>query len=117
MSRAIRLSMVFGLAAASGVLSAQPQPPLAMKSVIQMPAVQGRIDHLAFDAARDGLFVAALGNNSVEVIDTVKGVHLKTLPGFHEPQGIAVAPDFSIVAVANGDTGTLQLIDRDSYQT
>jgi len=79
--------------------------------------VDGRIDHLAFDAARDRLFVAALGNNSVEAVDTAKGVHLKTLPGFHEPQGIAVVPDLGVVAVANGDSGTLQIIDRDSYQT
>jgi DNA-binding beta-propeller fold protein YncE len=39
------------------------------------------------------------------------------LPGFHEPQGIAIVPDFNAVAIANGNTGTLQLIDRDTYQT
>jgi len=116
MNLPIRLGALFALGAVIGVSSAPPQP-LVMKTVIPLPAVEGRIDHLAFDAARDRLFVAALGNNSVEVIDTARGVHLKTLPGFHEPQGVAVAPDFAVVAVANGDTGTLQLIDRDTYQT
>jgi DNA-binding beta-propeller fold protein YncE len=103
-------------AAASSALAAQG-PLLLLKTVIPLPDVEGRIDHLAFDAARNRLFVAALGNNSVEVIDTASGVHLKTLPGFHEPQGVAVVPDFGVVAVANGDTGTLQLIDGETYQT
>jgi hypothetical protein len=31
--------------------------------------VKGRIDHLSIDVEKARLFVAALGNNSVEVID------------------------------------------------
>jgi hypothetical protein len=31
-----------------------------------MPNVKGRIDHFAADAARHRLFVAALGNDTVE---------------------------------------------------
>lgn len=110
------LTAVVALATAGGLSGAQ-SPPLQLETVIPLPNVEGRIDHLAFDAARNRLFIAALGNNSVEVIDTVGGVHLKTLPGFHEPQGVAAAPDFGVIAVANGDTGTLQLIDRETYQT
>jgi hypothetical protein len=110
------LGAMFAVAAVGAGMSGQ-SVPLVMKRVIPLSGVEGRIDHLAFDAARDRLFVAALGNNSVEVIDTARDVHLKTLPGFHEPQGIAVVPDLGVVAVANGDSGTLQLIDRDTYQT
>ncbi|MDO8794300.1 MAG: hypothetical protein Q7J25_06755 [Vicinamibacterales bacterium] len=75
-----------------GYVSAQSQP-VVLKNVIPLPKVEGRIDHLAFDAARGRLFVAALGNDSVEVMDTVNGTHVTTLPGFHEPQGLAVVPD------------------------
>jgi DNA-binding beta-propeller fold protein YncE len=82
-----------------------------------MPSVAGRIDHLAFDPARQRLFVAALGNDSVEVIDTARNMHLRSLPGFHEPQGIARVPDLNAVAVANGESGTLQLLDADTFQT
>jgi len=35
-------------------------------------------------------------------VDGQAGAHLKSLPGFHEPQGIAVVPDAKAVAVANG---------------
>ncbi len=77
---------------------------------IALPQVEGRIDHLAFDSAHQRLYVAALGNNTVEVIDTAADRHLKSVPGFHEPQGIAVAPDFDLVAVANGEGDGIQFV-------
>jgi hypothetical protein len=86
-------------------------------ATIAMPNVAGRIDHLGFDTARQRLFVAALGNDTIEVIDTAKNVHLQSLPGFHEPQGVAVVSDLGAVAVANGDTGTLELVDVATLQT
>src|SRR5215471_5391881 len=69
--------------------SAQSSSALRQVGAIRLPGVKGRIDHLGFDAARQQLFVAALGNDSVEVLDTAKLAHLKSLTGFHEPQGIA----------------------------
>lgn len=80
---------------------------------IALPQVDGRIDHLAFDAAHQRLYVAALGNNTVEVIDTAAGALLKSLPGFHEPQGIAVAGDLDVIAVANGQGEGLQFLHSD----
>jgi DNA-binding beta-propeller fold protein YncE len=110
---------LFGLIAAMSCTVAQGQPAEQLKPVatIPLPDVEGRIDHLAFDAQHQRLFVAALGNDTVEVIDAASNTHVKSLPGFHEPQGIAVAPDVGAVAVANGDTGTLQLLDAQTFQT
>jgi hypothetical protein len=91
--------------------------PLRLEATIALPAISGRIDHLALDPVRQRLFVAALGNDSVEVVDTVRNMHLRSLPGFHEPQGLAVVPDVNAVAVANGDSGTLQLVDAATLDT
>jgi DNA-binding beta-propeller fold protein YncE len=99
------------------IAGAQPSAMLAPVATIALPGVAGRIDHLAYDAARQRLFVAALGNDTVEVIDTATATHLRSLPGFHEPQGIATITDLNAMAVANGDTGTLQLIDAANFQT
>jgi DNA-binding beta-propeller fold protein YncE len=96
---------------------AQSSPALRQLAAVRLPGVQGRIDHLAFDSAQQHLFVAALGNNTVEVLDTAKNVHLRSLSGFREPQGIAVVPDAGAVAVANGGTGTLQLVDSQTFAT
>jgi DNA-binding beta-propeller fold protein YncE len=101
----------------SAVARAQSPEPLEQIGTIALPNVEGRIDHLAFDAQQQRLFVAALGNDTVEVLDAARNVHLRSLPGFHEPQGIAVAPDFGAIAVANGDTGTLQLLDAQTLET
>lgn len=92
-------------------------PPLKLIATVPLPSVAGRIDHLAFDVERHLLFVAALGNGTVEVVDTSTNRLLRSLPGFHEPQGITVVPESHAVAVANGDTGTLQLIDEGTFQT
>jgi YVTN family beta-propeller protein len=86
-------------------LAAQPQGPLRFVRAIPLPNVEGRIDHLAADIEQRRLYVAALGNNTVEVLDVANGTHLKSVPGFHEPQGIAVVPASREVVVANGDTG------------
>lgn len=119
MTRA-RVTVAATLAAVAMLLQAargaQAPAPLRQIASIPLPHVSGRIDHLAFDGPRRHLFVAALGHGSVEVVDTAKNVHVRSLADFHEPQGIAVVPDSSGVAVANGGTGTLQLLDAQTFQ-
>ncbi len=93
------------------------QEPLRFLRAIELPRVEGRIDHLALDPAGEKLFVAALGNNTVEVVDVKNGSHVKSLTGFHEPQGIAGVPDTSLIAVANGQGDGIQLIDANDYRS
>jgi DNA-binding beta-propeller fold protein YncE len=92
------------------------QSPLIQVGSIDLPRVEGRIDHLAFDAANQRLYVAALGNNTVEVIDLRAAAHIRSLPGFHEPQGIAVAGDTKLVAIANGQGEGVDLISGDDFR-
>jgi DNA-binding beta-propeller fold protein YncE len=68
------------------------------------------------DTAASRLYVAALGNNTVEVIDLKNGSRARSLPGFREPQGIAVATDAKLVAVANGRGEGVQLLDAGDYR-
>ncbi|HEX8027813.1 MAG TPA: hypothetical protein VF491_05095 [Vicinamibacterales bacterium] len=109
------ISILLGVVA--GRPAAQATAPLRQIAAIDMPGVTGRIDHLAFEPSTRRLFVAALGHDTVEVLDTERSVHLRSLTGFDEPQGIAVVPDVGGIAVANGGTGTLQLIDAKSLST
>jgi YVTN family beta-propeller protein len=114
-----RLVCIWSAAALAGALATHvgAQASLQMTASIPLPNVSGRIDHLAFDADRHRLFVAALGHNTVEVLDTATGTHLTSIPGFSEPQGIAVAPDTRTVAIANGGTGMLMGIDAETLRT
>ncbi len=115
-------TLVIGCVAALAVVScerteAQTSSALRQVAAVRLPGVKGRIDHLAFDPSFQRLFVAALGNNTVEVLDIAKSVHLRSLTGFHEPQGIAFVSDLGAAAIANGDTGTLQLVDAQTFMT
>jgi DNA-binding beta-propeller fold protein YncE len=112
MMKAVVWSGILALLAAT-----QVQDPLVLVRTIELPQVEGRIDHLAVDVRNDRLFLAALGNDTVEVLDLRAGVHLRSLKGFHEPQGIALPPDGTIVAVANGQGADVQLLDRTGFQT
>jgi DNA-binding beta-propeller fold protein YncE len=90
--------------------------PLSPDKTIPMPNVQGRIDHMAADVAGQRLFVAALGNNTVEVLDLKAGKTIQSIPGFDEPQGIAFVPEFNRVFIANGGDGTCRILDGQSLK-
>lgn len=91
--------------------------PLTLDKTIPMPKVEGRIDHMAADAGGQRLFVAALGNNTLEVLDLKAGKTIQRLSGFAEPQGIAYAPELNRVFVANGQDGTCRILDGQSLKT
>src|SRR5438477_2030870 len=112
----MRMMTVVWAVALISLQSTPGQEPLSLVRTIDLPRVEGRIDHLAFDGAGQRLFVAALGNNTVEVLDLKGNTDIKSLPGFHEPQGIAVAPDAKVIAVANGQGEGLQLVDAADYR-
>src|SRR5258708_11161547 len=111
----MRLMFAFAAHIFVSVQTASGQTPLTLVGTIDLPRVEGRIDHLAADIAAQRLYVAALGNNTVEVVDLKSNTHLKSLPGFREPQGIAVVPDGKVVAVANGQGEGVQFIDASDY--
>ena len=99
-----------------GVYGTQEQEPLAFVRAVELPRVEGRIDHLTIDAAEQRLFVAALGNTSVEVVDLRAATDARSLAGFHEPQGIGQPLDGNVVGVANGGTGDLVLLGRTDFR-
>ncbi len=81
---------------------------------IPMPGVKGRIDHLSIDLKRHRLFVAALGNNTVEVLDLDRQQSEASLRGFGEPQGVLYLPDPDRLYVANGSGGRVDILDGNS---
>ena len=95
----------------------QGNAPLRLAQTIPMPGVEGRIDHLSADTKGQRVFVAALGNNSLEVIDVAQGKRTKSIPGLREPQGVVYIPDLDQIIVANGNDGTVRTIDAKSFMT
>jgi DNA-binding beta-propeller fold protein YncE len=89
---------------------------LQLKQTIPLPGVEGRIDHFALDAAGERLFVCALGNNTVEVLDLRKGERVRSITGLGAPQGIAYIPELDRLFVANDKGGICKIYDVKSYQ-
>ena len=94
--------------------SAQDSAPLQLKQTIPLPGVEGRIDHLAVDDASERLFVCALGNNTVEVIDLREGNRVHTIAGLGAPQGVAYVS--GRLFVANDSGGTCDSYDGKDFQ-
>lgn len=104
-SKRCRACSLFLLAwACSG--SAQP---LVQEAVIPLPNVNGRIDHFAIDVPHKRLFVAALGNNTVAVIDLEAKRVVRSISGLKEPQGLFYWPEKDELYVANGRTGAVNI--------
>src|SRR5215831_21324187 len=84
-------------------------PTLKLEAKIPIGNVSGRIDHMAIDLARQHLFVAELGNNTVGIVDLNGHKVIRTLGGLKEPQGVAYLPPMDTVYVANGGDGSVRL--------
>lgn len=88
---------------------------LHLEAKIPLPGISGRIDHLAYDSAGRRLFVAALGNNTVEVVDLVSRSRVHSITGLHEPQGVAYLPVLGRLVVAGGADGICRFYDGHGY--
>jgi len=112
------LVLAVGIAAAGTCLAAAESGDARIKlaQTIPLPGVEGRIDHFAFDAAAERLFVCALGNNSIEVLDLRKGERIHSISGLGAPQGVAYIPESNRILVANDKGGVCKIYDGKSFQ-
>src|SRR6266481_3098477 len=103
------------LALSQSLPSAPERPPLLLVQEIPLPHVEGRIDHFTLDAKRKRVIGAALGNNTVEVVDIFAGRDVHSIPGAANPQGVAFAGELNKLFVANGADGKLRVYDGESF--
>jgi DNA-binding beta-propeller fold protein YncE len=103
------------LFASAAMAWGQAAQPLRLEKTIELPDVQGRIDHMSVDVKGERLFVSALGNNTLEVIDSKAGKRVKTIGGLREPQGVVYVPGNDRLFVANAKDGSVRIFDGTSY--
>jgi len=111
----VRITLIAIVVCATSAVTQPAREPLTAAGIVPMPGVEGRIDHLAVDLAGKRLFVAALGNDTVEVVDTSGLRVIKSISGLHEPQGIRFLPDRNRVVVANGGDGSTVFYDGTTF--
>ena len=112
-ARVPRMAAAFVLVALMLALEApvvaEPEPALVLETAIPLPDVSGRIDHMALDSRRQRLLVAALGNNTVEVIDLRAAKRVGRIGGLDEPQGLAYSEKADLILVANAGDGSVRM--------
>lgn len=89
---------------------------LLLKQTVLLPNVKGRIDHLDANHKERLVYMAALGNNSLEVIDARQGKLLHSIKNLDEPQGVVYVPQNNEVMVANGGNGRCYFYDAQTFQ-
>jgi DNA-binding beta-propeller fold protein YncE len=99
-----------------GMVHAQQPRALRLTARISLAGVEGRIDHLSADLKGQRIFLAALGNRSVEVLDVKNGRRLHTIPNLAEPQGVYYDASSKRLFVACAKDGTARLFDATSFQ-
>src|SRR5215831_19656770 len=87
-------------------------PVLSLRTRIPLPGVYGRIDHYGWDSKRGTLIVSALGNDTVEIVNSWKRVY--TIAGLEHPQASVYVPGVDRIAVSN-QSGKLRFYDGESY--
>jgi len=90
---------------------------LVFVKTIPLPEVRGRIDHFALDAESQRLFVAALGNDTVEVIDVSANRRIHSIGECSTPQGVAFVSGANRLFIANGGSGKVKMLDGANYRT
>ena len=87
-------------------------PALSLRTRIPLPGVYGRIDHYGWDSKRGTLIVSALGNDTVEIVNSWKRVYAIT--GLEHPQASVYVPGVDRIAVSD-QSGKLRFYDAESY--
>ncbi len=117
MPRTFVFALICLTSAACAVAAAQTAPgSLRLEREIPLSGVEGRIDHLAADVKGQRVFVAALGNGTLEVVDLAQGKRTGQVKDLKEPQGVAYSPDNGAIYVAGGGDGTVRSFDSHTLQ-
>jgi len=96
--------------------AAQESEPLSLKGSIDLPNVKGRIDHFSVDVKGQRLFVAGVGNHSLEVMDLQSGKRVRTISNLAEPQGVFFDAATNRLFVACALDGVTNIYDGTTFQ-
>ena len=95
---------------------AQEKQAFRLVQTIPMPNVKGRIDHMDVDVEGKRLFVAAVENGSMEVVDLEAGRWTRTIAGFKTPTEMCYVRELNKIFVASRDDGMVRIFRGDSLE-
>ncbi len=96
--------------------AAESEPKLRLIQTIPLPAVRGRIDHLAIDPVHRRLFLCALGNDSLDELDLNRSERIRSLALPGRPQGASYISDSNQLVATSQQRGTCDVFDATSLE-
>jgi hypothetical protein len=116
MSKLLSLCCIVIVAGFAISAHAQEKQALRLVRTIPLPGVKGRLDHMGVDLEKKRLFVAAAGNNSLEVVDLTGGKVTNSLTGFVDTQdALFLGGDFNKLYVSSLD-GHLRVFQGETFR-
>lgn len=100
-----------------GPARAQKSDVLSLEARIPLPDVKGRIDHFGADVRGQRIFVAAVENHTLEVIDLKSQRRVHTIANLAEPQGVFYDATTNHLFVACALDGVTKVFDGTTFQT
>src|SRR5215831_14543671 len=99
----VSAALVFSMLVVAGTRAAgQEKEVLSLEAHIPLPNDKGRIDHFGVDVTGQRLFVAAVENHTLEVVDLKSRRRVHTISDLAEPQGVFYDPATNHLFVACG---------------
>ena len=117
LATSISVSLAFALLflPSTRVVGQEPEA-LSLQTHIQLPGVKGRIDHFSVDVKGERLFVAAVENHTLEVVDLKSRQRVHTITDLAEPQGVFYDSSTNHLFVACGLDGVTKVFDGTTFQ-
>jgi hypothetical protein len=102
MSKVLAIGCIALFAIFAVQTSAQEKQALRLVQTIPLAGVKGRLDHMGVDLEQKRLFVAAVANNTLEVVDLTAGKVIRSLAGFKDTQdALFLGRDFNKLYVSS----------------
>lgn len=83
---------------------------------VTVPNIEGSVQHMAADVKGNRIFLAATGNNTIEIFDSQTLEHLNTITGLSQPQDLVFLPESQQLLVSNAADGTLRRYDTKTFK-
>jgi hypothetical protein len=104
------------LSAALSPAFGQEKPTLRLVQTIPLSGVNGRLDHMAVDLDKKRLFVAAVDNGTLEVVDLDAQKVINSIPGIKDAQdALFLGGQFNKLYVSSLD-GTVRIFQGESFR-
>jgi hypothetical protein len=116
MKRLVAMCCVGLLAAPFMSVYSEDKVTLRLVQTISVPGVNGRLDHMAVDLEKKRLFLAAVDNGTLEVIDLDAGKVINSLLGIKDTQdALFLGGHFNKLYVSSLD-GTLRIFQGETFR-